>query len=123
MNDLDKELDKALIKYGFSYTKAFNEIDPHNKDKWSNATYKTFNLVAERSREIEQESKEKILALITQARIDELNKLKQTRIHFFSVCGYHATGENKEFDELLIDNYKISTYVQERIAELKGESK
>jgi len=63
-----------------------------------------------------------IKALITEqerlARIDELKKLKETRPHFFAVCGYHATGKNKELDNLLVDNYKISAYVAKRIEQL-----
>ena len=81
----------------------------HNKDDYVARIYSDVSAL------INQKEKE--------ARIDELEVLRQKDPHFFAVCGYHARGENKEFDDMLIANYKLSIYRGDRIKQLKEELK
>lgn len=57
------------------------------------------------------------------ARIDEWQILAKKEPHFFAVCGYHARGIDKEKDDMLKANYRISSYRRDRLTQLSKRDK
>lgn len=70
-----EDLDSLLIQYKQAYNTAFNEVDPHNTEKWE-SSYIGTGQVMKRSRGIEEEIKTKINNYIASQTNTILDKLE-----------------------------------------------